>query len=354
MWRRRISVCRPIDTNALSARIDAVYHFAADTRLFGPEEEFRRNNVDSVRTCIAFAQHRRPKDLHYMSTLAVSGVNPGAEPVRFSEDSMDVGQEFQNFYESSKYEAECLVKSFETMGHGGFIYRSGNVSAHSRTARFQRNAADNRFVQFLAACVKVGRLPQHLGDPIVLSPVDTVAAGIVAISMDAGLKGGIFHVDSPHEIPMHKVFDTLKHQGLSLQASAHASFANVFHEVRGSTDADLALGYFWAMRKPRNVHYSHERTQQVLQRLGLSFEPLGGEWLQAFTRSLSQQGVFGSCAQRPSSPPARPIQPSRTNMETINHKFKLTRQHVKDYRDAGFVLLKSSSPTTWCTTSAAA
>jgi amino acid adenylation domain-containing protein/thioester reductase-like protein/non-ribosomal peptide synthase protein (TIGR01720 family) len=325
---------------ALSAGIDAVYHFAADTRLFGPEEEFRRNNVDSVRTCIAFAQHRRPKDLHYMSTLAVSGVNPGAEPVRFSEDSMDVGQEFQNFYESSKYEAECLVKNFEMMGHGGFIYRSGNVSAHSRTARFQRNAADNRFVQFLAACVKVGRLPQHLGDPIVLSPVDTVAAGIVAISMDAGLKGGVFHVDSPHEIPMHKVFDTLKHQGLSLQTSAHACFANVFGEVRGSADADLALGYFWAMRKPRNVHYSHERTQQTLQRLGLSFEPLGDEWLQAFARSLSQQGVFGSRAQRPFSPPIRPIRTSRTNMETINRQFRLTRQHVKDYRDAGFVLLK--------------
>jgi amino acid adenylation domain-containing protein/thioester reductase-like protein/non-ribosomal peptide synthase protein (TIGR01720 family) len=325
---------------ALSADIDAIYHFAADTRLFGPEEEFRRNNVDSVRTCITFAQHRRPKDLHCMSTLAVSGVNPGTEPLSFSEDSMDVGQEFQNFYESSKYEAECLVKNFEITGHGGFIYRSGNVSAHSRTARFQRNAADNRFVQFLAACVKVGQLPKHLGEPIVLSPVDTVAAGIVAISMDTGLKGGIFHVDSSHEIPMHRVFESLQRQGLTLQASTHDSFAGVFGEVRGRNDSDLALGYFWAMRKPRNVRYRHERTQQVLQRLGLSFEPLSDEWLQSFARSLAQQDVFGAGQQPPSSSPIRRTRPSRTTMETINQRFKLSRQHVKDYRDAGFVLLK--------------
>ncbi|WP_437644111.1 amino acid adenylation domain-containing protein [Sorangium sp. So ce362] len=278
----------------LAAETDAIYHFAADTRLFGSDEEFRRTNLTPVQTCIELAMHRRPKDLHYMSTLAVSGVNPAPEPVSFSEDSLDVGQEFQNHYESTKYMAERLIKGFEAAGGRGFIYRSGNVSGHSRTGRFQRNARENRLVQLLAACAKVGKVPRQIEDTIALSPIDQVAAGIVAISLDPHTRGGVFHVDSPYEVALEQVFDALRRSGIALERSEHASFSSVFGAVREQEDSDLALGYFWASRKPRNVRYNHDRTHQLLWRLGCSFSELGEEWLSKFTRSLAREGVFGA------------------------------------------------------------
>lgn len=280
----------------LSASIDAVYHFAADTRLFGQAEDFRRNNVLPVQACIDFAQQRRPKDLHYMSTLAVCGVNPGPEPVVFSEDALDVGQSFQNFYESSKCDAERLVHQFRMTGQRGFIYRSGNVAAHSRTGRFQRNAQDNRFVQFLAACVKVGKLPRDCGEPMVFSPIDEVAAGIVAISLHPALQGGTFHVDSVHETPMRQVFDALMEMGVPLEESGHPTFASLFRAAADSADPDVALGYFWAMRPSRNVRFSHARTHQLLHELGRGFRQLDAAWLRDVVRALAEQGVFGAAA----------------------------------------------------------
>jgi thioester reductase-like protein len=205
-----------------------------------------------------------------------------------------VGQEFQNHYEATKYQAEGLVRRFEAAGCRGFIYRSGNVSGHSRTGRFQRNARDNRLVQFLAACAKLGQLPRALGEPVVLSPIDEVAAGIVAISLDGASAGGVYHVDSMQPIGMDRLFGALRSVGIRLEASPQPDFLSLFSAARDTKDADLALGYFWATRKPRNVRYNHERTHQVLQRLGHGFRTLDDAWLTRFVQSLADAGVFAS------------------------------------------------------------
>lgn len=276
----------------LCAEVDAVYHFAADTRLFGTEEEFHRNNIRSVELCIDFAKRKRPKDIHYMSTLAVSGVNPGEQNIRFTEDTLDIGQEFQNHYESTKFVAEQLVKNFDIPGCNVFVYRSGNVSGNSATARFQRRAKDNRLIQFLVACAKVGKIPKQLGDPIALSPVDEVAAGIVMISLDPKVRGGVFHVDSVHEIEVERFFAALSSIGIEFQQSHHASFASLFSSIRGQADPDVALGYFWSTRKPRNIIYDSERTHRLLRRFGYSFTKLDEEWLVNFFRLLAVEGIF--------------------------------------------------------------
>ena len=286
----------------LASECDAVYHFAADTRLFGSEEEFHDSNIKPVRTCIRFASDRRTKDLHYMSTLAVCGVNRAAEPVEFSEQSTDIGQEYQNFYEATKAAAERLVTQHQLTGHTTFIYRSGNVSGDSASARFQRNAGDNRFIQFLRAVCKLGQLPRQRGEPIALSPVDQVAAGLVALSLDKRNPGGVFHVDTPHTVSMERLFGCLADQGVSLQSTDHDTFADLFAPHDGNGDADIALGRFWAGRQPRNVRFNHQRTLRQLARLNLSFSPLDDEWLAAFVAGLIRWGQLPVTAAKPQFP----------------------------------------------------
>ncbi|MBA3486523.1 MAG: SDR family oxidoreductase, partial [Lysobacter sp.] len=299
-----------------------------------------------------------PKDLHYVSTLAVCGVNAKAEAVEFAEDSMNIGQEFQNHYESTKYLAEGLVKRFDADGPRGFIYRLGNVSGHSRTGRFQRNAKDNRLVQFLAACAKLGRLPRALGEAVVLSPVDEVAAGLVAISLDGLSAGGTYHVDGTQPTSMGTLFDALGGLGIAFEQTGHADYLSLFNAVRDTQDAELALGHFWATRRPRNVVYSHERTQRTLQRLGRSFSPTDSTWLSRFVQSLAEAGAFPSAATQclSSRNPARKFNmntpnpsivrrqddnPARKfNMDTLNPSFVLSQDDITRYRETGFVLLK--------------
>jgi thioester reductase-like protein/non-ribosomal peptide synthase protein (TIGR01720 family) len=270
---------------SLGTRLDAIYHSAANTRLVGGAKSFQQN-VDSVRAAIALAKHRRLKDLHYMSTLAVCGVNASPATITFSETSLDIGQEFQNEYERSKFAAERLVQDFAAAGGSAFIYRSGNISGHSATGKFQRNAADNRFVQLLAAAVKVGKLPRDLGENIVLSPVDKVAAGIASISLTAALGGGVFHVDSPWDVEMREIFEVLKSLGLRFDASHYRSFEELFGAHQGLRDAGVALGYFWAKRKPRNVRFDHERSLRTLESLDCRFDRPSRAWIRRFLQHL--------------------------------------------------------------------
>lgn len=281
----------------LTREVDAIYHFSADTRLFGREDEFEQQNVAPVRRCIEFSTTGKRKDLHYMSTLAVAGVNPRDEIFDYSESCGDYGQEFQNHYEATKYRAECLVQEFRQSGGRGFIYRSGNVSGHSKTGRFQLNARDNRFIQFVIACVKAGQLPVQHDDPIVLSPIDEVAAGIAAISLDNSLEGGVWHVDNIHAVTTRQVFEALRELGVGLEASDHDTFANLFSAIRDASpaakkDQELSLGLFWAMRKPRNVRYDNAYTHQVLARHDCTFSKLDDAWVRRFVTELYNDGVF--------------------------------------------------------------
>jgi amino acid adenylation domain-containing protein/thioester reductase-like protein/non-ribosomal peptide synthase protein (TIGR01720 family) len=282
----------------LVTTIDAVYHFAADTRLFGARSAFERANVDAVATAIELARSGPRKDLHHMSTLAVAGVNPHAEPVAFTEETLDIGQEFQNAYEQTKYEAERRLAAHAAEGGAVFVYRAGNISAHSQTGHFQRNAADNRLVQILRAAVKAGKWPARRYE-VVLSPVDAVARGIVALSISGEVQGGTFHVENDAGTPVSAIFDALVELGVPLEPSSQPDFATLFAACGETADRDMALGRFWASRPDRNVSYSHARTHALLRRLGCPFPPADRPWIRRFVESLIEMEALGPIDDTP-------------------------------------------------------
>ncbi|MFE7637643.1 amino acid adenylation domain-containing protein [Kitasatospora sp. NPDC057518] len=286
------------DYRRLCHEAEALYHLAADTRLFGDRESFDRQNTEPVRAMIRLATTGRPKDLHYVSTLAVCGGGAPGEPAVFSEDSLDIGQEFLNEYERSKYDAERLVQGFATQGGSAFVYRSGNVSGHSVSGRFQRNGGDNRLVQLLRASVRIGRVPRVGALTLALSPVDVVARGILEISRSARVRGGTFHLDTHHEVSYERLFTVLRDQGYALAEDGAEGFAELFGRYLGDGGEQLSLAHFWAGRPDRNVRYDHTRTRRLLARLGVEFPEVTGSWLHAFFTGLGQQGELPSAGTR--------------------------------------------------------
>lgn len=276
---------------ALAQDVDAIYHLAADTRLFGGRESFVRQNTEPVRALIRLAGTGRRKDLHHVSTLAVSGAGTVGEHTVFSEDSLEIGQRFLNEYERSKYAAEQLVREFTAYGGAGFVYRSGNVTGHSVSGRFQRNGADNRFVQTLRATVALGRVPKVGARTVALSPVDVVAEGILEISRSARVRSGTFHVDTPHQVPYEELFAALRDLGYSVLDDEAADFSALFgrHLGQHGTDEQLSLANFWVSRPERNVSYDHTRTRRLLAHLGVEFPPLGRPWLRRYFTGLAEQ-----------------------------------------------------------------
>lgn len=277
----------------LTVKLDAIYHLGADTKLFGVESRFVANNIAPVRRLIELAKSCRLKDLHYMSTLAICGVNRSEKTVVFGENCLDVGQQFQNYYESTKYEAEKLIREYNLDTGRGFIYRTGNVSGHSKSAEFQANANENRFIQFLNACIKVGSIPKNLGEQMVLSPVDLVVSGMVAISLSRRVGGDIFHVDGDKPISMDDVFNALIQIGFEFERTDFRDFAELFTSVT-EIDSEIALGRLWSLRESRNTRYDNSKTLALLKTLDIHFDQLDESWLVKFFETLVQRGTFSS------------------------------------------------------------
>jgi long-chain acyl-CoA synthetase len=96
---------------ALAARVTTIIHGAASIAFTLPLEEARAINVQGTRRMLELAelaQARGGLDCYgHISTAYVAGTHAG----RFAECDLDVGQDFHNSYEQTKYEAEQLVRA---------------------------------------------------------------------------------------------------------------------------------------------------------------------------------------------------------------------------------------------------
>jgi thioester reductase-like protein len=95
----------------LAARVGTIVHSAASVSFTLPLNEARAVNLEGTRRVLELA--RRAEELGgldryaHISTAYVAGTFSG----RFGERNLDVGQDFHNSYEQSKFEAEQLVRS---------------------------------------------------------------------------------------------------------------------------------------------------------------------------------------------------------------------------------------------------
>lgn len=277
---------------SLGQTIDAIYHFAADTKLVGSGNTAHDNILAPVKGCIHLAETGKPKDLHFMSTLAVSGTRKGKQTGYFDETSLEIGQEFQNSYERYKYDAEILVRNFAYRGSQTFIYRTGNVTGHSQSGKFQRNAADNRLVQSLKGIVVLGQIPLSYEEEIVLSPVDIVAQGLITLSLDTSLSGGTFHLDSEYALPIQTFIKVLERYGAQIEKINSPSLEHLFRQSGRLDHKDIAIGYFWSARGDRNIQFNHRKTLTYLEHHGIKFEQLDHEWVGKFIKHLLDQHVI--------------------------------------------------------------
>jgi thioester reductase-like protein len=106
----------PARFDALADEVTAIVHSAASVSFSLPLAEAREINVEGTRRMLEFAEcaAERGRGLErfgHVSTAYVAGTHDG----RFSECDLDVGQQFRNSYEQSKFEAEQLVRAHEEL-----------------------------------------------------------------------------------------------------------------------------------------------------------------------------------------------------------------------------------------------
>jgi long-chain acyl-CoA synthetase len=101
----------PRQRERIAGRVDQIIHSAASVSFSLPLEESRAINLEGTRRVLELAELAQERGgltrYAHVSTAYVSGTRTGA----FHEHEHDIGQDFRNAYEQSKFEAELLVRS---------------------------------------------------------------------------------------------------------------------------------------------------------------------------------------------------------------------------------------------------
>jgi thioester reductase-like protein len=176
----------------LAECVTDIVHSAASVSFTLSLERSREINVEGTRRVLEFAQLCRQRgQLHryaHVSTAYVAGTHRG----EFREEQLDVGQDFRNPYEQSKFEAEQLVHAHAHLLPVQ-IFRPSIVVGERSTGW---TASFNVLYTPLKAYVRGGlpALPARRSAPVDVVPVDYVADAIFKLSSESRAVTGTYHL----------------------------------------------------------------------------------------------------------------------------------------------------------------
>ena len=188
--------------------VTEVWHLAAVYDLAVPPEIARRVNVDGTAHVLDLCRSLTGLTrLQYVSTCYVSGRYAG----EFTEDGLDEGQPFRNHYESTKFEAEQLVRDAMAGGLPATIYRPGIVVGDSATGETLKYDGPYFVAGFLHRQPGPAVVVPKVGDPddvrVCLVPRDFVVDAMDALSVMDRSVGRTYALTDPHPPTVRQVVD---------------------------------------------------------------------------------------------------------------------------------------------------
>jgi thioester reductase-like protein len=185
-----------------------IYHLAAVYDLAVPRDAGLRVNVTGTQRVLDLAERAtRLERLHYVSTCYVSGRYAGL----FTEDDLEKGQSFNNYYEETKQLAEVEVRS-RMSRIPTTIYRPSVVVGDSATGATQKFDGPYVVMQWLLRQPRVAMLPV-VGRPsqyrFNVVPRDFVIRAMTYLSSLTTSAGKTYALADPHPLTVDETIDTI-------------------------------------------------------------------------------------------------------------------------------------------------
>lgn len=272
------------DYKILSEMVDVVVHSAADVNLTKSYEELYNTNIYGTKQIIDFAKKGKKKKLHYLSTLAVSGLSQ-EDTKCFSESDFNIGQQFISSYEKSKYEAENLLKEEGEKNLDVIVYRVGHIAGNSITAKFQKNSEENRIIQILKGILSLKKVPDLFNEKISFSHVDIVSKMLVAVVTEkVSTSVNCLHLENPNYYSIKEILLMLDRIGYPISIVSNEEFKNSILFFEGGEDRRNIINRYsiWVNRhvsKSRNIVYDSTMSNDFFSHIGIVFPTLNEEWL---------------------------------------------------------------------------
>ena len=189
--------------------VTEVWHLAAVYDLAVKRELGVRVNVDGTRNVLDLAERSSNlRRLHYFSTCYVSGRYAGP----FSEDDLEVGAPFNNYYEETKHDAEAEVHRRMAAGLPATIYRPAIVVGDSQTGETQKFDGPYFIMQWLLRQPRYAVLPLA-GDPTMtrvnVVPRDFIIKAVAHLSALERSEGRTYQLADPNPLTVAEISATL-------------------------------------------------------------------------------------------------------------------------------------------------
>jgi thioester reductase-like protein len=178
---------------SLATSVTDVIHCAASVSFSLPLEQSREINVEGTRRMLEFGELCQERGglehFGYVSTAYVAGTHEG----EFTEDDLDVGQDFRNSYERSKFEAEQIVRSHSDRLPIQIFRPSIIVGEHSSGWTMSFNVLYSPLKAFARGALPA--IPADTDAPVDVVPVDYVADAVFQVaSRPAQRSGETYHL----------------------------------------------------------------------------------------------------------------------------------------------------------------
>ncbi len=257
----------------LSEECTDIVHAAEWGHVGADKVTLERVNVDGTRAVIELAQDcRKLRRLTHFSTAFVSGDRVGV----VAEDELSAGQEFRNFYEQTKFEAELLVR--RAMGQlPCTVLRPAYIVGDSRTGEIDRFEGPYTVAALLLSKKLQVALPLP-GDgvaPFNVVPIDFVVDAAAAIHEDPRAVGRTFHIVDPNPSSSRRVYErVVEREGKKLpRLSLGYKLTDTLLKLPGLEKLTREQRMAFASVNHLSF-YSNRNTLEILDGTGISCPPI--------------------------------------------------------------------------------
>jgi thioester reductase-like protein len=270
---------------------DVLVHAGALVSYLLPYRSLRSANVLGTEEILRLAAHRKPKTVHYVSTVDVAHATGRLAP---ENDELASAAMLADGYAQSKWVAERLAAIGRERGIPVTVYRPGRLVGDSQTGAANQNDFLLRVVQ---ACVRAGAAPR-LDVQTDMTPVDYASAALVALA-GAGPVGRVYHLVNPAPVAWDDLVRALGEFGYRIATMPFADWTNVLRRsARRAGASGDAFGTYLAgldehrVRAALEAVHGCERTVAELERHAVRCPAVDGQVLRMYFTRLVRSGFF--------------------------------------------------------------
>ena len=197
------------DPAAAASDVAEVFHLAAIYDLSVARDVGMKVNVEGTKNVLDFAARSgRLSRFQYVSTCYVSGRHPGT----FTEADLELGQQFNNYYEETKYLAEVEVRRRMKEGLPATIYRPAITVGDSATGATQKYDGPYFIIQWVLRQMRIAVVPTvgDLSTQVNVVPRDFVVSALSHLAGLEASRGKTYQLADPSPLRVSEMLGELE------------------------------------------------------------------------------------------------------------------------------------------------